>query len=161
MKNEYSFSGQKPGENVIEVVPSHPYVLYPPGFKTILLWVLALAIFLFFTRFAIVGIVIVFFSLLYFINKFYSFKETVLIVTNMRIFAINQKGFFKRKITEVELNKIIDMSSDTQGLAKMMLKFGDLTIRTAGDKEYGTILLQNIAHPYEVQQRISGVLKGV
>lgn len=159
MEDEFTFNGQKPGEKVEEVVPSHPYVLYPPGFRTILVLVLAVAIFLFWPKAWFVGAGLIFIVLIYFFNAFYSYRETVFIVTSLRIFLIEQKGFFKRNITEVELHKIMDMTSNTEGMAKTMLKYGDLVVRTASGKDGGAITVKNIANPYSVQQRIAAMLE--
>lgn len=159
MEDEYTFNGQKPGEKVIEVVPSHPYVLYPSGFRTILTLVLAIGIFLFWPKGWLAGAVLLILILVYFFNAFYSYRESVFIITNLRIFCIAQKGFFKRNITEVELSKIMDMSSNTEGLTKTMLKYGDLTVRTASGKDGGAIIVKNIANPYSVQQKIASLLE--
>lgn len=142
----------------MEVVPSHPYVLYSPGFKTILVLSLATAIFLFFPIVWWIGLILVIIILIYFFNAFYSYRETLLILTNMRVFSIDQNGFFKRRITEAILSNIVDMSSNTQGLTKTMLKYGDLIIRTAGAREGGDIVVESIANPYAVQQKIASVI---
>jgi len=161
MNEEYTFSGQKQGEKVQEVIPSHPYTLYSPGFKTILIWSLAIGLFLFFPKVWLLGLGIAVLAALYFFNAFYSYKETLLIITNMRVFSIDQDGFFKRRITEAELGNIVDMSSSMQGLTKTMLKYGDLIIRTAGAREGGDIVVKNISNPYSAQQKIAGVLNSV
>ncbi len=158
MEEEYTFSGQKQGEKVMEVIPTHPYTLYSPGFRTILVLSVAIGIFLFLPKMWLVGSILSLLILLYFFNAFYSYKETLLIVTNMRVFSIDQKGFFKRRITEAELVNIVDMSSNMQGMTKTMLKYGDLIIRTAGAREGGDIVVENISNPYSVQQKIASVL---
>lgn len=159
MKTEYAFNGQREDEKVVVVVPIHPYVLYSPGFRTILLLALAVAIWLFFPKLYIISILVIIATLVYFYNAFYSYKETVFIITDQRLFSIEQKGFFRRKIVEVGLNNIIDMASDTQGFSKMMLKYGDLIVRTAGAKEGGDIVLKNIPDPYYYQQKIAKLIK--
>lgn len=157
MKEEFAFHGQKEGESVEEVIHNHPYVLYPTGFRSILLFCLALLIVLFFSAYWYIAIPIGLFGFTIFFNAFYAYKESVFVITNLRIFLIEQRGFFKRKISEVDLSKIIDMSSETQGFAKTVLKYGDLIIRTAGAKEGGDIVLKNISNPYEIQQRIANL----
>lgn len=142
----------------MEMVPSHPYVLYSPGFRTILMLILAVGIFLFWPVVWVVGAVLAGIMLIYFFNAFYSYRETVFLITSLRIFYIYQKGFFKRNITEVELSKIMDMASNTEGLSKTMLKYGDLTIRTASGKDGGAIIVKNIANPFSVQQKIASIL---
>jgi hypothetical protein len=159
MNEEYQFHGQKEGEKVVEVVHNHPYILYPVGFRTVLLFCLALLIILFFPAFWYVAVPIVLFGFTIFFNAFYCYKESIFIVTNLRVFLIEQRGFFSRKISEVDLSKIIDMASETKGMTKTMLKYGDLVIRTAGANEGGDIVLKNISNPYEVQQRIAALEK--
>lgn len=154
-KHEYTFNGQRPGEIVKEVIPSHPYVIYPAGSRTVLMLFIATAVVLFLPALWYISIPIYLFCVIYFSSAFYSFKETVFIITNHRIFSVAQEGFFKKKISEVDLNKIIDITSETHGFAKTMLKFGDLIVRTAGAKEGGDIVLKNISNPYDVQQRIT------
>jgi hypothetical protein len=39
-----------------------------------------------------------------------------------------------------------------------MLKYGDLIIRTAGAREGGDIVVENISNPYLVQQKIAAVI---
>jgi hypothetical protein len=41
----------------------------------------------------------------------------------------------------------------------MMLKFGDLVIRTAGASKGEELVVHNIANPYEVQQAIARLVK--
>ena len=82
MKEEYTFNGQRPGEKVIEVIPSHPYVVYPAGFRMILVFALAIAIFLFWPKFWIASAVMSLLILIYFTNAFFSYRESVFIITN-------------------------------------------------------------------------------
>jgi len=157
MQEDYSFEGQRPGEEVREVVHSHPYVIYAPGLHSVLGLSVAAGVFLFFPVVWYVALALVLISILYFMNAFYSYKETTSIITSERIFSVQQSGFFKRQIAETDLNKIVDVTSETHGFAKTMLKYGDLIVRTAGAREGGDIILKDIPHPYNVQQKIANI----
>jgi len=157
MDREYSFSGQREGEKVLEVIPSHPYVLYSPALKTALLLAAAFGVILYFPVLYIISIILLLFSGIYLFRAIYGFRETLLIVTDQRLFYVDQKGFFNRKISEVELNKILGITSETSGMAKVMLKYGDLIVRTAGAREDSNMVIKDIADPYSVEQRIANL----
>ncbi|MEI8143496.1 MAG: PH domain-containing protein [Candidatus Berkelbacteria bacterium] len=161
MKKDFVFNGQRDGEEVIDVVNNHPYVLYLPGIKTVLLFSGATAIWIFSPMYSWVNflmplaVVMALIGIWLFSAAFYSFKESILVITNQRLFSINQKGFFSRKITELDHRNIQDISSESEGLAKMMLHFGDLIIRTAGAGTGTELVIKNIADPYDIQQLIT------
>lgn len=157
MQEDYSFEGQRPDEEVRDVINSHPYIVYPPGLRSVLGISAAVALFLFVPIVWYLSLVLILISIIYFFNAFYSYRETIAIITNQRIFAVNQRGFFKRQVAETDLNKIVDVTSETQGFTKTLLKYGDLIVRTAGAHEQGNIVLKNIPHPYNVQQLIANI----
>jgi len=161
MEKEFTFKGQHTDEKVIEVVNSHPYVVYPAGFRMMLMLVAAVALILFPPHIAAwsitLAIVITVFAILYFVNAYYSFRESLFIVTNQRLVAITQKGFFAKKTVETDIRNIIDISSEMHGFFKTMLCYGDLIVRTAGAKEKGDIIVENIPDPQYIQEKISAL----
>ena len=157
MEKEFSFNGQRPGEKVLEIINSHPYILYLPALKVVVLLSIALAAVLFFPAWYLASLIIFIFSAIYLFKSIYSFKETMLIITDQRLFAVEQKGFFGRKITEADLYKILDITSETEGFTKAMLKFGNLIVRTAGAREGGDLVIRNIPEPYSVEQRLANL----
>jgi uncharacterized membrane protein YdbT with pleckstrin-like domain len=157
MEKEFTFNGQRENEKVLEVVNSHPYVLYSPALKVVVLLSLALAIFLFFPDWFYVSLAIFLFCAVYLFRAIYSFRETMLIITDQRLFAVDQKGFFGRRITEVDLYKVLDITTEMEGFAKAILKYGNLIVRTAGARESGDMVIKNIPEPYSVEQRIANL----
>jgi uncharacterized membrane protein YdbT with pleckstrin-like domain len=151
---EYTFHGQRKGERVLHSINSHPYVIYPPGFWSVLVLVLAIAVVLFWPRLYYISAVMIVAIGIYLFRAIYSFKESMLIITDQRIFAIQQKGFFNRKIIDVDLVNILDLQSNTAGFFRTVLKYGNLVIRTAGATEGGDIVITDIPSPYTVQQLI-------
>ncbi|MFA6963249.1 MAG: PH domain-containing protein [Patescibacteria group bacterium] len=160
-ESEFTFQGQRPEEKVVDVINSHPYVIYPTGFRVVLILAVVAAVFILFPQVVLWAYisagVIGALSIVYFWSAYYGFKESVLIITDERIFYVSQKGFFRRKIFEADLANILDVSSETKGFFKTVLKYGDLIVRTAGAKEEGDIIVQDIPDPYYAQQKIASV----
>lgn len=152
---EYHFDGQRTDEDVIFLVKRHPWVLAPAGFISMGL-VILLAIFIvifglaYFT--SVLIIIIILFFILYGFYQWFLFNNYLYILTNQRIIIIEQTGFFNRKVTEAELEKIQNISVEVKGAVKTLLNFGDITLRTAGIDP--VMILQNVENPYDLQQKI-------
>lgn len=157
MKEEFTFHGQREGETVKMVVKNHPFILFFPGLKAILFLLLGISTIIFISNEAtgLVLLVCVIVAMGIFSRAYYDFSQSVLIVTNQRLISVGQEGFWRRNITETNLDKIQDIASQTNGLFRVMLKYGDLIVRTAGVTQGGEIIVKNIPDPYEVQQRIA------
>ncbi len=155
-RKEFTFNGQRPGEKVTEVVRNHPVVLVWPVVKMVVPVAATVLIYLKFNNefVGLVALVLIPVGLAGFLRAFYMFKESVCVITNGRIINVEQGGFVKRKITETEIDRIQDIASQTDGLLRMMFKFGDVIIRTAGSSDGKEIRIKNIAKPYEIQQKI-------
>lgn len=161
MEHEYTFNGQRPNEKVLDMVKNHVFVLFWPGLKAIFFIAIGAAAFIFWSN-QFSGIILIIFLLVafgIFSRSYYTYSQSVFLVTNQRVLNVEQKGFWKRKITETEIDKIQDVSSSVSGLFKIMLKFGNLVIRTAGASEGTEIRVKNISSPYEVQQEIAKLLQ--
>lgn len=159
MNSNFTFNGQRDGEKVVFIVKNHPFVLFFPGLKAILALLIGIAAMLFwssgYSGLILLVCVLVAFSI--FFRAFYDYSQSVFVITNQRIINVDQNGFWKRKITETDLDKIQDASSETSGILRTMIKFGDLIIRTAGVSQGSEIVVKNIANPYEVQQEIAKI----
>ncbi len=82
-----------------------------------------------------------------------SYYLDVLIITDRRIFDIEQDGFFKRRSGSFRIDRIQDISVDVRGVIQTMLDFGTITIETAGERE--NFEAAYIAKPYDVKKFIS------
>lgn len=157
MFKKFSFNGQREGEEVVEVIKNHPFILFLPGLKAIFFLILGVASMLYLPgeTSGVVLVVCLVIAVSIFLRAFYDYNQSVFILTSQRILNVKQKGFWKRSITEAERGKIQDVSSRTAGPFRMMLKFGDLIIRTAGTSQGEEIVVDNIPNPYDVQQKIA------
>lgn len=156
-----SFTGQKEGEEVIALIRRHPFTIY-----------IRLGIFGFIGLVPIFGFLI-FYSyivngwlgpyllasgLWYLFLWFAAFQMLTLytlstvIITNRRIIDSNQRGFFNREISELQSNRIQDVTVHIEGFIETFLKFGDVTIQTAGtEKEF--VFIQ-VPHPEMVKDTV-------
>lgn len=159
-EDEYRFHGQRADEHVMLVRNQHWVVLLPAVLIVIVSLVIPAAILFFLNGNSMFYLIIVYIvaGLLYLGYHLYGYMNTLCIISNHRILNIIQKGFFSRKISEAELSRIQDVSSDIKGLLQTLFGFGDVTIRTASES---VLTLKNIAKPYDVQQALVRMLKEV
>ena len=141
------------------MIKNHPIILFLPGLKTILVLLLGISAMLFWSSsysglFLLICTVI---SFAIFFRAFYDYNQSMLVITNQRVINVGQNGFWKRKITETDFEKIQDVASETSGIWRTMFKYGNLIIRTAGASQGTEIVVENIANPYEVQQEIAKI----
>jgi uncharacterized membrane protein YdbT with pleckstrin-like domain len=149
-----SFDGQRQDEEIKEVWRTHPFVMAKGA-----LWVLLLVFIgsmpeaIWSPRWGI-GFLIFFICVagLYGLAEFYLWFATLYILTNQRIFAINQKRLFVRAHNEVPLENIQNASHTKRGISQTLLDYGEVQIETSGAKT--ALILKNVPHPYFVQQKI-------
>ena len=84
------------------------------------------------------------------------------IVTDERIINIEQRGFFTRKISELKLTKIQDVTSEIIGVIPTLFNYGNIFVQTAGEKERFTFLqipnpnyVKNIIVELQEKERVS------
>ena len=81
----------------------------------------------------------------------------VWIITTKRIVNINQQGLFTRTVSELELDKIQDITTDVRGVIPTFLNFGDLQIQTAAEQE--RFLFAKVPNPYLLKDTIMNLEK--
>lgn len=77
----------------------------------------------------------------------------VLIVTNLHLIDIEQIGLWHREVSTLQLQKIQDISSKTDGIIASILHYGDLEIQSAGS--LNNFLAKNIQRPDLLRQKIN------
>ena len=65
---------------------------------------------------------------------------------------IDQKGLFSRVVSELELEKIQDVTTDVRGMIPTFLNFGDLFVQTAAEQV--RFRFHNVPDPYAVKDLI-------
>jgi len=79
------------------------------------------------------------------------------IVTDRRIVNIEQKALFSRCISELELEKVQDITTNVHGMISTFMNYGDLQVQTAAEQE--RFLFHNIPDPYSVKDLIMNLQK--
>lgn len=74
------------------------------------------------------------------------------ILTTERVLDIEQFGLFRRETTECHLASVVDVTSETKGMLETFLKFGDVIIKTAGEK--GLLVFKQVPNPEEVRRLV-------
>lgn len=89
---------------------------------------------------------------------FIDYYLDVWIVTNERIVNIEQKGLFRREISELRLENVQDLTTEIKGIVPTFFDFGDLYVQTAGKRE--RFQFKSISHPERVRDVILVLSEG-
>ncbi len=63
------------------------------------------------------------------------YHQSYLIMTNKNVTQVLQQGLFKRKVSELTLSNIEDVTAEQRGLIQTLFNFGTLRVETAGEVE--------------------------
>jgi uncharacterized membrane protein YdbT with pleckstrin-like domain len=83
----------------------------------------------------------------------------VWVVTDRRIINIEQKGLFARDVSELNLERIQDVTTEVHGFIPTMFNYGDVYIQTAGEKE--RFEFSKVPNPYGVKDTIMHLQKSM
>lgn len=75
-------------------------------------------------------------------------------LTNKRLIAVDQRGFFFRNTASFRLERLQDITVSINGLLATLLDFGSLSIQTAGEE--GKFKIQGLPKPGELKALILG-----
>ncbi|MBU4350792.1 PH domain-containing protein [Patescibacteria group bacterium] len=153
-----TFKGQLPGETTLLVARKHWLTLALPMFLIIITALVPLAVYPFLILgtyanlywFLASAFWFFLWNLLFFNLMIYSLNTVV--VTNKRIIATKQLGFFKYSASEFQKDKIQDVSVKMTGILASFLNFGDLEIQTAGSQN--KFNFTNLPNPEKIKQII-------
>lgn len=76
------------------------------------------------------------------------------ILTNKRVFDLQQKTLFAREISVLRLEKIEDITIRVEGFFPTILNYGDVEVETAGAETF-KFIIATVSKPYDVKNRIS------
>ncbi len=157
MASSYSFNGQRKDESVKLVIKASPQIFLKPGIKTIVLIAIITAISFNFSgiyTFAADSLLVLFAAAIV-VEAFLRYRISLAMVTNQRVIIVDKRGLLDQEISVVELNKIQDMSTVKKGIVKLLLRCGDVFIRTNNSQSADKITIKNVVDPYTIQQQIA------
>lgn len=82
-----------------------------------------------------------------------SYYYNIFIVTENEILDISQEGIFDRRVSEVSLLRIQDVSARIKGFWPTLFGYGDVVAESAGENTR-TYIIDSIPHPVEVANKI-------
>lgn len=107
----------------------------------------------------VVNVLVLFFSAYYLMAitfafvSWLSFYYNIYIITKLDIIDIEQVGFFGRKISQLSLLRVQDVSSSIKGLAPTFFAYGDVLVETASEQKEA-FLLRAVPNPQEISAKI-------
>lgn len=157
------FSSQQDDEQVIMVLRKHWFELIPSIVMSGFLYLLGFAgifvlPFVLDIKGPLYNIYVIILSLLFLYTTAYLFSAWLIyylnvgIITTEHIVEIVQISLFSRKISELGLDRIQDVSASQHGVSATMFNYGDIDIQTAG--ELPNFLFHNVPSPNENAQKI-------
>ncbi|MCA9376172.1 MAG: PH domain-containing protein [Candidatus Doudnabacteria bacterium] len=90
-----------------------------------------------------------FFVTLYFFVVWIDRYFDVWVITNERLIDVEQKSFFNRTTSELELDKIQDVTVEVKGVLPTLFHYGTIHVQTAAIQRNFSI--QDIKYPYVVK----------
>jgi len=156
----YVFRGQRADEEVVLVTKQHIWLLLP----VLMIWIVIVALliasiaWLGASKYSSVIIVILALSGLgYSFYFWFTWNNSDYIVTSQRVIKIDQVSLFNRMISEAEIDRIQEISTEIKGPIRTMLNFGTVRMKTASDDS--KLDLDDVTDPYGVQQTIVQIQK--
>ena len=86
-------------------------------------------------------------------NMWTDYYLDVLIITDRRIFDIDQQGLFRRESSSFRIDKIQNVTVDQKGIIQTLLDFGTIRLETAGERE--DFIASYITNPYEIKKFVN------
>ncbi len=161
-KTSYSFEGKKEDEVVIIFLHRHWYTLFSKMLFVFVGALIPVALVVVFgsliLQYQMMSVFVLLWSLWIMILWFLTFYILTMytletwVVTNIRIINSTQCGFFDRRISELSLDNIQDVSVNMEGMVPTMMNYGQVEIQTAATERRFNFI--NVPNPQTVKDEI-------
>jgi len=162
------FPGQRDNEEVLAAVRKHWTALIAPvlqliGFNAVPIIGFAIYIYVLGWEltvdglFYVIGVLLI--SLYYigawimYYHAFVGYHLDLWVITDQRIINIEQNGLFNRVMSELNLSKIQDVTSEIKGQLQTIFDYGHVYIQTAAEQE--RFIFEDVPHPEALAQLIA------
>lgn len=89
---------------------------------------------------------------LFFISSFVDYYLDAWVLTSERILNVEQKSLFSRTVSELDLARVQDVTSEITGILPTILGYGYVYVQTAGEQE--RFVFEQVPRPHEVRKRV-------
>lgn len=157
---------QKGYEHIVYVLRRHGFILFRELLAYIILFLLPVGFYFgigaLFPNLLVGNLsypLLVLAGSVYYLSVWLFFFTTILdyyldtwVVSNDRVINIEQQGLFARTISELDLYKIQDVTSEVKGIFPTMFNYGNVYVQTAGEKE--RFIFGQVPKPHDVRKKI-------
>jgi len=159
------FPGQREDEEVVLVLFKHWYMVVTPMVKAIgiILLSFAIPIWLHFANFIFsygvttsIYYLWMVFWIGYMVYHYINWYRDRFILTTQRLINVDQRGMVNRRVAEVELDKIQNITHVIAGVFPTVLNFGTVIVQSAGANDLN---LEQVANPALLQEDITRLVK--
>lgn len=74
------------------------------------------------------------------------------IITDMRMVDVDQAGLFRRKVTEIQIENVEEVTSTAHGLLSTMFNFGNVLVQTSSAQN--EFQFENVARPEQIKKLV-------
>lgn len=151
----------KENEELVRLIRRYALVYFKSGLLALIL--LLLPFFLMFLLFKwgtiglILFVILIIIGIIAIIRLIVVYSYNVFLITNQRIILYIQHGLFDRNVSEIEYDKIQDISYRFKGMGETMFKYGSLKIQIKNSES--VLYVRRISHPEKMQQLILKIQK--
>jgi hypothetical protein len=157
----YQFRGQHRNEEVVLLCRKHPFVMLRHFLVSVLLLLVPFVVNIFVDVGLVLSLsVVICFvaSALYGVLTWYSWYNSVLLLTTERVVVLEQHSIVNREFMECGLTSIMQVSHEVKGLLETMWGFGSISVFTGGAQK--PLVIADMPEPYEIQQEIQRAMVG-
>jgi hypothetical protein len=94
---------------------------------------------------------------LFFLSSFVDYYLDAWVVTDDRIINVEQRGLFSRTVSELDLAKIQDVTSEVRGFLSFIFNYGSVFVQTAAETE--RFHFEQIPNPHAVRKQLLGLVE--
>ena len=162
-----SFDGQEKEEKVVLLLRRHIFTILAPLALFILIGLVPIATGAIYFSYLVENELVnlfLFIACIWYLGLwlaiFYSltiYTLDTVIITDHRIIDNDQRGLFYRSVGELHSHRIQDVLTYTNGFIETLLKFGDITVQTAGSEKQ--FVFRQIPHPDKVKDAIMQIAR--
>jgi len=150
------FDEQLEGEEIMVISNNHIIVLRKSLIIALIILTISVLPFSIFLHLWLLWVFLAGFilSILIFFYNWIGWHFSFFAITNFRVLQVNQKGFFRRAVSEINLDKIQNVNYSVDGFQQHLLHYGTVTIKTYS----GDLVFQNIERPQKFHEQLTSLI---